>query len=214
MTSVTSRVVGAAIPAEHVAPLDSPEAFGQFYAHTHLTVFRYIYGLYGGPQEDVEDLTAETFMRAWRARGSFEGDDEAALRWVLQIARHLVIDAHRRWGRHGYPDNIDDMALAAQGNGPEEQTLLNEQRRLLGSLLHTLSDKQREILVLRYILGWRVKRIAAHLDMPPNTVSVTIRRTLNRLRSEWPEASPQLVAHDTPINTTWATGVMLDGFKR
>jgi RNA polymerase sigma factor (sigma-70 family) len=54
-------------------------------------------------------------------------------------------------------------------------------------LLHTLSSQHREILVLRYLLNWRVKEIAEHLEMKENTVSVYIRRALKQLRQSWPE---------------------------
>ena len=43
------------------------------------------------------------------------------------------------------------------------------------------------MVVLRYLLGWRVKEIAHYLDIPENTVSVTVRRSLARLRAGWPE---------------------------
>jgi DNA-directed RNA polymerase specialized sigma24 family protein len=47
--------------------------------------------------------------------------------------------------------------------------------------------EQREILVLRYVLGWPVKRIGEYLGILENTVSVSIRRSLQRLRDRWPQ---------------------------
>ena len=44
------------------------------------------------------------------------------------------------------------------------------------------------MLVLRYMLGWRVQQIAAYLETLDNTVSVTIRRMLERLRQQWPQS--------------------------
>jgi RNA polymerase sigma-70 factor (ECF subfamily) len=174
--------------AEEVArPLRSAEAFADLYDRTHLIVFRYIYGIHGGPAEEVEDLAADTYIRAWRARRRFEGDQDDALRWLFQIARRLVIDAHRRRGRRGIPDNIDDLMLSDSGVSPEQRAQAAEQRRVLLRTLDNLPDRQREILVLRYMLGWPVKLIARHLDMLPNTVSVNIRRALKRLRQDWPQ---------------------------
>ena len=48
---------------EKRAPLQEAEAFSLLYQSTYLAVFRFIYGLLNGPQEEVEDLTGETFMR-------------------------------------------------------------------------------------------------------------------------------------------------------
>lgn len=166
--------------------LRSAEIFQSFYAQNYLAVFRFIYGLHGGPTEEVEDLTAETFIRAWKSRRRFRGSQKAALGWAFKIARNLVIDQHRRQQARGVPQDVDTLLLAAGDPHPEEQTQVREQVQILWSLLPTLPDQQREILVLRYMLGWRVQEIAEHLEMNENTVSVYIRRALKRLRQDWP----------------------------
>ena len=166
--------------------MSTPASFSIFYEQTHLPVFRYLYGLTGGPQEDVEDLTAEAFIRAWRARRTFQGDADAALGWLMKIARRLVIDDYRR--RKARPvtegDIPDELPLADPL--PEEAALAGEDQQSLWTLLRRLPNEPREMLVLRYLLGWRVNQIAAYLEVPENTVSVTIHRTLERLRQRWP----------------------------
>ena len=42
------------------SPLQDSESFSDLFAHTHLIIFRFIYGLHGGPLEEVEDLTSDT----------------------------------------------------------------------------------------------------------------------------------------------------------
>ena len=77
------------------SPLLNPEAFSLLYDRTHTTIFRFIFGIHGGPIEQVEDLTADTYFRAWRARHRFAGDERDAICWLFTIARHLVIDTYR-----------------------------------------------------------------------------------------------------------------------
>ena len=89
----------------------NPQAFQALYLQSHLMVYRYIFGLLGGPIQDVEDLTAETYTRAWKARQRFRGDEQAALGWLLRIARNLVIDSYRRGKAHDKISNIDDHIL-------------------------------------------------------------------------------------------------------
>src|SRR5689334_4070515 len=72
------------------------DSFAHLYETTHLFVFRYVYGLSGGPAEEAEDLTAETYARAWKTSSHFRGDERAALGWLLRIARNLAIDLARR----------------------------------------------------------------------------------------------------------------------
>jgi RNA polymerase sigma-70 factor (ECF subfamily) len=168
-------------------PYADPQAFSELYERTHLLVFRYIYGLHNGPQQEVEDLAAETFTRAWNARLGFSGEERAAVGWLLRIARNLVIDTHRRVQYRGIPDDLDEALVSAPDATPELQSLQREQTHHLWQLLHTLPAHQREMLVLRYMLGWQVQEIATHMNMAENTVSQNIRRVLARLRERWHE---------------------------
>jgi RNA polymerase sigma-70 factor, ECF subfamily len=182
------------MPGEPISLQDS-QSFEHLFTRSHLLVFRYIYGLYGGPVEEIEDLTAETFLKAWKARRRFHGDESAALGWLLKIARNLVIDQVRKDKvRFPLQQTLDDEnpgeweeRLPTLEPGPEEQTFIQEQTALLVETLRTLPVEQRELVVLRYILEWPVKSIADHLGILENTASVNIRRVLQRLRARWPE---------------------------
>lgn len=173
---------------EQDAPLLDPEAFSDLYERDYLSVYRYLYGLHGGPVEDVEDLTAETFMRAWKARRTFRGDlDGSATGWLLRIARRLVIDGYRRGQARVQTTGDPPDDLPQLGAPPENLLLMGEQYATLWKLLRRLPGQQREILALRYLLDWRVGQIGEYLGMPENTVSVSIRRSLARLQQEWPD---------------------------
>jgi len=166
------------------APFSGAAAFSALYERAHLPVFRYIYGLTGGPQQEVEDLAAETFTRAWKRRHTFQGDDGAALGWLMQIARRLVIDAYRRRKvREAGPD-----LLPAAAPGPEVSAQRRDDQRTLLALLQSLPEEPREMLTLRYLLGWQVNQIAGYLGLTENNASVTIHRTIERLRQSWPQA--------------------------
>ncbi len=165
-------------------PLSAPADFSAFYERTHLSLFRYIYGLTGGPQEEVEDLTAEAFTRAWRARRNFEGSEPAALGWMMKIGRGLVIDAYRR--RKVRPVMDDELAeeVPAEGLLPEELAQAAADQEALFALLRRLPEEIREILVLRSLLGWPVNQIAEYLQTSENNISASIHRALLRLRGE------------------------------
>jgi RNA polymerase sigma-70 factor (ECF subfamily) len=166
--------------------LEGREDFARFYHRHHLDVFRYIFGLHGPPQQDVEDLTAETFLRAWHARSGFSGDDRAALSWTLRIARNLVFDTFRKRGRKAPEVVFDPDRLSTDELGPEAQVSQREETSALLRALQGLPPHHREMVILRYVLGWQVREIAAHMGMLENTVSVNIRRILRRMRRDWP----------------------------
>jgi RNA polymerase sigma-70 factor, ECF subfamily len=175
-------------PKDVAASLHSAESFSALYTHRHLVVYRYIYGLLGGPTEEVEDLAAETFERAWRTRHSFRGDEGAELGWLLKIARRLVIDTYRRRCVRGVDEDIETANFLTSDEGPEPKTVEREQRETLWRLLQELPPDHCELIVLRYLLGWRVNQIAQYVQLTENNVSVTLRRLLARLRDNWPQA--------------------------
>jgi RNA polymerase sigma-70 factor (ECF subfamily) len=165
--------------------LKNPGEFKVIYERYHLNVFRYIYGLHGGSIEDVEDLTAVTFIRAWKSRYRFIGRVESVLPWLLKIAKNLIIDQSRSKKNNPISLDIEQQFIRSNELTPEEFISQKEQFKKLWKLLSKISDNHREIIVLRYILGWRVKSIAEYLEMKENTVSVTIRRILKQIQDEW-----------------------------
>jgi RNA polymerase sigma-70 factor, ECF subfamily len=172
------------------SPIASPAHFQTMYERHRLAVFRYIYGLIAGPQEEAEDLTAETFLRAWKARHRFEGDLDSAIGWLLRIAKRLVIDGYRR-SRHATPDLPPGLQAETT---PEQIALQDEQKNTLHTLMANLTQEQREILSLRYMLGWRVSEIANYIGATENNVSVMIYRTLSKLRERWREYDTEIMS--------------------
>lgn len=165
--------------------IPNADAFTHLYEETYLIVFRYVYGLSGGPPQEVEDLTAETYARAWKSRQHFKGDSQAALGWLLRIARNLAIDLARRRKDRAVDESFQVEFLIDPGQLPEIDVVTREQIAVLWQMLAVLSEEVREMLVLRYMLGWQVKQIAAHLDKNENTVTVAIKRAIQHLQRDW-----------------------------
>ena len=172
---------------ENEDSIPNADAFSRLYEESHLIVFRYVYGLSGGPLQEAEDLTAETFARAWKTRDRFNGNQQSAIGWLVRIARNLAIDLSRR-RKVRYTDDSFSVELLADSNlAPELDVITREQITILWSLLGTLPEDVREMIVLRYMLGWQIKQVAEHLGLSENNVSVTIRRALKSLQRDWPQ---------------------------
>lgn len=161
------------------------ESFSTLYEQTQLVVFRYIYALHGDPREEVEDIWLETYLRAWKGRYRFVGSEAAALGWLLKIARHLVIDQQRR--QKFATTLLTDTLPAPIEDAPEHSLVMKEELQNLTHLLESLPIQQREMLILRYVVGWRVNQIAHYLKMRENTVSVTLQRVLAKLAPQKPK---------------------------
>lgn len=84
-------------------------------------------------------------------------------------------------------ENTTAEFLTDGGPAPEADIITREQISVLWHLRGRLPEDVREMLVLRYMLGWQVKQIAQHLGISENNVSVTIRRALKGLQRDWPQ---------------------------
>jgi len=176
---------------EKASSIPDTETFTQLYERTYLAVFRYVYGLSGGSQQDAEDLTADTYARAWKARQRFHGDDQAALGWLLRIAKNLVIDSSRRHKARNVNEGFNIELLVDPNQVSELDIIAREQITKLWQMLGSLSEGTREMLVLRYMLGWQIKQVAEYLGTSENNISVTIRRALQRLQRDWSQLQEQ-----------------------
>ncbi len=168
-------------------------AFRQLYEQHFRLVYRFILLRVRQPQ-DAEDLTSETFVRAWRAISSFEWRETSLAAWLLRIAYNLIVDKSRRkrellawlpW-RHGQ----DDRAFARV-----------EQRDEISGAFARLSAEQQIILYLRFFEGYEMSDIAKFLGKSPNTVNVAQFRALQQLRKfmgEEYQANEATIGHAAP----------------
>ena len=129
--------------------------------------------------EDVAQdicLAVLTALTRYEVKLSFRG-------FVYGIAAHKVTDAYRAAARDRselMADVVDDAAV--DHNGPEQQVLRAELSERLSRLLTVLSDLQREILVLRVVVGLGAAETAEVVRSTPGAVRAVQHRALARLR--------------------------------
>lgn len=161
----------------HDRPYRTADAFAALYETAYPSIWRYIYMLHGGSAMDTEDLVADTFLRAWKYRHSFKGPHDNAVAWLITIARHVVFAQNRRVKTT--PVSVAELQAVKT---TEQLVLEHEQTRALLGLLQCLRPTDRELLILRYSMGWSITSIAQHFKKSPNTVSVAVKRALERAR--------------------------------
>jgi RNA polymerase sigma-70 factor (ECF subfamily) len=156
------------------------QAFGQLYDRYVDSVFRY--ALFRvGDRTLAEDVTSETFLRAFRriTSVSYQGRDVGA--WFITIARNLVLD-HVKSSRFklevATADPDDGSALQA---GPEHQVLTRFTHIELLRCVQQLGDDQRECIVLRFLQGLSVAETAAIMDRNEGAIKALQHRAVRRL---------------------------------
>jgi len=135
-------------------------------------------------QQTAEDLTASTFERAFRHSESYDPDKASFATWLFRIARNLVINHYDATRRKPVYDELDEAtAVSAAELTPEQDLLRREQQQLLTESLASLSERDREIIQLRFFGRLTNREIAEVLELNEKTVSVIILRTLQKLKT-------------------------------
>jgi RNA polymerase sigma-70 factor, ECF subfamily len=143
-----------------------------------------------GRWADAEDLTAEAFLRAYRALAGYEPQRIATLQprpWLMTILANLWRNTARSAARHPPPAPLDDAPEAVDPGEPTERAAeRSETGRELAGLLGELPEEQRLAVVLRHVADLPIAEIASVLGAPEGTVKSHISRGLKRLRLLYP----------------------------
>ena len=106
------------------------------------------------------------------------------LAFMYGIAAHKVADAHRAAGRDlAYPSESLPERRSTEA-GPELRAMQSDSASRMSELLEILPAKQREILILRVVVGLSAEETAAAVGATPGAVRVAQHRALSRLKSE------------------------------
>jgi len=155
-------------------------------------VFRLACRILGDP-EGAEDAAQETFVRAWRALGDFQGQARFST-WLTRIAINQCRNElrRRRTRKHAPALSLDAQApgtetspadtLAAPGPTPWQVAEGAEAARALAALFHGLEPEVREILVLSDAESLSYEDIAELLEVPMGTVRSRLHRARAQVR--------------------------------
>ena len=122
---------------------------------------------------DAEDLTGDVFVKVAEGLGRFRGDRAALRRWVFTIAHHRLVDHYRTTGRRQTSPTavLPDLAVPAV-ELPDPELL---------AALGDLTDEQREVVVLRFVVDLPVRDVAKILGKRTGAVKMLQARALEAL---------------------------------
>ena len=131
----------------------------------------------------AEDLTQETFLRAWKSRGTLK-NEQATRVWLFRIAANLWKDELRRKspasaGSQLLSDEVDGSAVAPDRRLEDEDELAQALR-----LLDRLPPRQRTVLYLAAVEELSLSEICEILEIDKNTAKVNLSLARKRMREE------------------------------
>jgi RNA polymerase sigma-70 factor, ECF subfamily len=186
---IANAMTTGELPAPVVTATDGIEEWMRLYRGR---VFRYI--LFATRDEDVaESLTQDCFLRAHTAQSSFRGEC-AMSTWLMRIAVNLVRDHQRNmklrfWKRAAMLDaaEISDR-LPDMQTSTEHRLIARERVATVWRAVETLSERQRNIFLLRFVEELELPEIAEAMQLNLNTVKSHLYRALSAVKQQVGEA--------------------------
>lgn len=148
-----------------------------------------VYGFFGyrlSSRDDAEDLTQQTFERALRARARYNEDLALPRTWLMTIAHNLLVD-HLRRHRSG---RMVPLSESQEGSGVAEGLVASTSAANIGldpeleGALSRLSDRDRELVALRFGGDLTGPEIAEMTGLQLPAVQQALSRALRRIRAE------------------------------
>ena len=170
-----------------------PEAREQLLAQIYPLVLRYCRARLGRRDSvlvSAEDVAQDICLAVVAALPAYAPKGLSFRAFVYGIAAHKVTDAFRAIHRNRSDPVADVPDAPAPRQGPEQRMLAMELSERLGDLLHLLTPRQREVLVLRVAVGLSAEQTAQVIGSNPGAVRVTQHRALTRLRKLLRERTP------------------------
>jgi RNA polymerase sigma-70 factor, ECF subfamily len=178
---------GTTAPSGAGAPEDARAVVGKWYAAHGAALYGYL-RFHLRSADEADELVAETFLRAVRAADRYRAELGEPRAWLFRIAGNALRD-HRRRTRSGArlesrlsvsPAALRDLVSSAPS--PDERLLWEEEVATLLAAVAELSERDRELIGLRFGSGMEMAEIAAVLGIREPAVRTRLWRALGRLR--------------------------------
>lgn len=163
-------------------------AFEALYDHYFPRVYNYVY-FRVQERAPADDLVSTIFMRALDRLDTFDEQRGSFGVWLFGIAHHALVDHYRSAARSSTlpleraEQVADSLPSVEQGLDREEQW-----EAILGQVAR-LSDREQEIIGLKFGAGLTNRKIAKLMGLGENHVAVILYRGMRRLRRELGEES-------------------------
>ncbi|QNG19565.1 sigma-70 family RNA polymerase sigma factor [Rhodococcus triatomae] len=135
-------------------------------------------------QLSADDVAQEVCLAVMTALPRYRDQGRPFMAFVYGIAAHKVADAHRSSARNKSEPVAEVPDVVAVDSGPEQRALDAESSREMNSLLRTLPEKHREILILRLVVGLSAEETASAVGSTAGAVRVAQHRAIAKLKKE------------------------------
>lgn len=144
-------------------------------------IYRFIF-LKVGTQEVAEDLCGQVFAKGWRKFKSGAGIQNIAA-YLYQIARAEIADYYRKEAKYKIV-SAEVVQVVDPAASPEEIQRVQSDFEIVRASLNKINEDYQNALILRYIDGLSIKKIAEIMEKKEGAVRVMLHRALKELREK------------------------------
>lgn len=130
--------------------------------------------------EDAEDIYAEIWATLWTYAQNVKIESISGL--LHKMARNKIAEFYGKQTRKQEHFLTEDLDISELGAPIHENIISNIDAKILKEMMKELDEDDAEIILLRYIEGYRVKEIAKYFGKNENATSAMLRRAIERLR--------------------------------
>ena len=154
------------------------EAFGKIYDALVKPVYRYIY--YRVSPQIAEDLTEETFLKAWQNLAKYKAGTTPFSAWIFRIAHNLVCDHYRK---NEITSEIDENVADTKTDAiPSYHLNVQLNQVKLRQAINSLPENYQQVILLKYINEEENDVIAQVIGKTEGAVRTLQFRALEKLR--------------------------------
>ncbi len=163
------------------------DAFGELYDRHVVRVYRHLYYMVGRPAE-AEDLTAQTFLKAWEAIERYQVRGAPFVSWLLRIAHNLGVSYLR--SKRESSELHDGIVDTKERRDPEWAYQQTAEEELVREAIMRLREEQRQVIILRFIEDLDYREVAEIIGKSVAAIRVIQHRALNSLRKQMKVLDP------------------------
>lgn len=159
------------------------DAFGELYKRYLDAIYRFVY-FKTGHNEDAEDLTEQTFLKAWEALPKYKQVGKPFSSWLYRIAYNVIVDYHRHNKKvDGINQELIKESFFIQHPGTLQSVVDREELTNLAQAITKLTEEQQMVIILRFIEGMSYKEVSDIIGKNEGTCRMIQFRGLTALQN-------------------------------